>query len=266
MDNVKNKLIESNKYDDIVEILNNIINDKISSYPVDPYIDDGDTKWRVDGDKVRTEAVKLLYTINNNTISEYSFDDFNELHQYVQTQTDMKLHNYAINISHNIEPLEDMNIIRSWLILDNLIINMADQCTFEWYIPDGWKNNNNYKRRKNMKEYVKVDSLIKEFEGMKNRESLLARGGISQEDLYTQILGTIVHVAMEDNEHTEGYNSLIELKNFVRDRISWINSIKEHSEVIDIGTVLALLIGINQGITIIEKDMEKKGESSDENN
>lgn len=117
-----------------------------------------------------------------------------------------------------------------------------------------------------MKEYVKVDSLIKEFEGMKNRESLLSRGGISQEDLYTQILGTIVHVAMEDNEHTEDYNSLIELKNFVRDRISWINSIKEHSEVIDVGTVLALLIGINQGITIIEKDMEKKGESSDENN
>ena len=35
---------------------------------------------------------------------------------------------------------------------------------------------------------------------MANRESLLARGGISKHDLLLQITGTIVHVAMEDDE------------------------------------------------------------------
>lgn len=50
-----------------------------------------------------------------------------------------------------------------------------------------------------MKEGVNVERLIKAFEDMASRESLLARGGISQEDLLMQITGTIVHVAMQDD-------------------------------------------------------------------
>ena len=49
-----------------------------------------------------------------------------------------------------------------------------------------------------MKKEVSVEKLIKTFEDMAKRESLLARGGISQQDLLMQITGTIVHVAMED--------------------------------------------------------------------
>lgn len=51
-----------------------------------------------------------------------------------------------------------------------------------------------------MKKEVSVEKLIKTFEDMANRESLLARGNISQQDLLTQIKGAIVHVAMEDEE------------------------------------------------------------------
>lgn len=51
-----------------------------------------------------------------------------------------------------------------------------------------------------MKAEVNVVKLIKTFEDMANRESLLARGGISQQDLLMQITGTIVHVAMEDEK------------------------------------------------------------------
>ena len=36
---------------------------------------------------------------------------------------------------------------------------------------------------------------------MANRESLLARGGISQQNLLIQITGTIVHVAMEEGKN-----------------------------------------------------------------
>lgn len=51
---------------------------------------------------------------------------------------------------------------------------------------------------KEMKKEVNVESLIKRFEGMAERESLLARGGISQQDLLMQIIGTIVVEAMEE--------------------------------------------------------------------
>ena len=52
----------------------------------------------------------------------------------------------------------------------------------------------------NMNEMVSVNKLIDTFTGMANRESLLARGGISQQDLLLQIIGTIVHVAMGEGE------------------------------------------------------------------
>ncbi len=48
-----------------------------------------------------------------------------------------------------------------------------------------------------MREEINVKKLIETFTDMANRESLLARGGVSQEDLLTQIIGTIVKVAME---------------------------------------------------------------------
>ena len=51
---------------------------------------------------------------------------------------------------------------------------------------------------KEMQKEVSVENLIKRFEGMAERESLLARGGISQQDLLMQIIGTIVVEAMEE--------------------------------------------------------------------
>lgn len=48
-----------------------------------------------------------------------------------------------------------------------------------------------------MKAEVNVEKLIETFENMANRETLLARGGVSQQDLLMQIIGTIVHVAMK---------------------------------------------------------------------
>lgn len=48
------------------------------------------------------------------------------------------------------------------------------------------------------KEEVNVNELIETFSDMAKRETLLARGGVSQDDLLVQIIGTIVKVAMED--------------------------------------------------------------------
>ena len=49
-----------------------------------------------------------------------------------------------------------------------------------------------------MKEEVNVNELIETFSDMAKRETLLARGGVSQDDLLVQIVGTIVKVAMEE--------------------------------------------------------------------
>lgn len=48
-----------------------------------------------------------------------------------------------------------------------------------------------------MKDEIKVKELIETFRDMARRGTLLARGGVTQEDLLIQIEGTIAKVAME---------------------------------------------------------------------
>lgn len=48
-----------------------------------------------------------------------------------------------------------------------------------------------------MKEEIKVKELINTFRDMAKRGTLLARGGVTQEDLLLQIEGVIVKAAME---------------------------------------------------------------------
>lgn len=49
-----------------------------------------------------------------------------------------------------------------------------------------------------MKEYVKVKELLEGVDAMVKRGTLLARGGVTQEDLAMQIKGFIVHMAMKE--------------------------------------------------------------------
>lgn len=49
-----------------------------------------------------------------------------------------------------------------------------------------------------MKEYVNVKELLEEVDAMAKRGTLLARGGVTQEDLAMQIKGLIVTVAMKE--------------------------------------------------------------------
>ena len=51
-----------------------------------------------------------------------------------------------------------------------------------------------------MKKEINTEKLIKRFEEMSQRETLLARGGVTQQDLLMQIIGTIVQVAREEEE------------------------------------------------------------------
>ena len=59
--------------------------------------------------------------------------------------------------------------------------------------------NNTSRKDDIMKEYVNVKELLKEVDAMAKRGTLLARGGVTQEDLAMQIRGLIVHVAMKES-------------------------------------------------------------------
>jgi len=48
-----------------------------------------------------------------------------------------------------------------------------------------------------IRDEINVKKLIDKFRDMAKRESLLACGGVSQEDLLIQIIGAIAEVAME---------------------------------------------------------------------
>lgn len=108
--------------------------------PVDAFVaDDGTTHWRVNAAFVRYEAITLLETIETETEKDKTEKDFWNLYQYVKSTSDMLLHNYAVSISHRKVPETNMDDIRIWEILDNMLICWNLEDDEEWFIPDGWK-------------------------------------------------------------------------------------------------------------------------------
>lgn len=135
---IKDVLKEAERYDEILNIIVNIASGDESSFPVNAYKSGENTKWRVDGALVRKEAIELLQLIfKNEPNTDVENDDrFFNLLQYVETESDTLLHNYAVSISHRREPYIDMEIVRCWNILVNLLYNYYENT---WDIPTGWK-------------------------------------------------------------------------------------------------------------------------------
>ena len=137
---IKEKLLEAGRYSAILNILEKIIKDDQSSYPTDAYRDYSlkETKWRVDGEDVRKQAAILYAKISFEVDETLKEEDYFYLRQYISSETCMMLHNYAVSISHrNDNPKEDMEVIRTWEILENLLFNLDDVSS--WTIPNGWE-------------------------------------------------------------------------------------------------------------------------------
>lgn len=56
-----------------------------------------------------------------------------------------------------------------------------------------------------MKETIDAQKLIERFEDMAKRETLLARGNISQQDLLIQIIGTVIVQELEEEKNKDEY-------------------------------------------------------------
>lgn len=132
---IKQILTHAGRYNDTVNILENIIIENVNEYPVYMCVSNGKVTNFVSGVFVREEAAKLLLSINND-IKISGYQPFPNLERYVITRTNDLLHNYAVALTHGAEPTTDIDIIRTWEILQNLIICYHDD---DWNIPEGWK-------------------------------------------------------------------------------------------------------------------------------
>lgn len=143
MKTIKETLVEAGRYEQIVEILKKTIMTKQGNFPVGCYADeDGRVKRDVRGIDVRIEASQFMIAIEDNTIMDMIAEDFPNLDKYVHSTSDMLLHNYAVGIAHRKNHDEnDAEKMRLWCILANLIdcMNIRDDDTEGWYVPDGWK-------------------------------------------------------------------------------------------------------------------------------
>ena len=146
---IKDILIEGGRYYDVIMILSSIVTIKQSSVPVDYYISiDGIVKNSIDTKELKEEAAQFMYQLVQDDLCYITDDDdrFDLLLNYVHSKVNMKLHNYGISISHGNEPREDMEYIKPWLVLENLLCDLQYSTPdFDdesiWYIPDGWKGN-----------------------------------------------------------------------------------------------------------------------------
>ena len=208
MNNIKRTLMEANRYEEVKDILINICTNSSLlplSCPVNAFVDEnGVTQWRVNGDAVHKEACGLLNIIEDDDLvyDDINLSSYSNLLQYVLSKSDMMIHNYAVFISHRDTPVDDMEVIRNWEILQNLILNLADK---DWDIPDGWKkiysdeSSIQTEKKSNTKMSNEFEQLISTFEDMANRGTLLTGSNVSQEDLLSQIIGTIVKVSRNNS-------------------------------------------------------------------
>lgn len=143
----KSILEKAGRYDSSVAILKKVITClQDSSVPVDPFVDDNNiTQWRVEGKKCKEQAAQVLQIITDEVI--INKDDLvgklDEIYYLIKSNADMKLHNYAIYQSHRKTPYEDMETIRNYLVLADLILNLDTKNEVNpdesWSISEGWK-------------------------------------------------------------------------------------------------------------------------------
>lgn len=138
---IKRKLEKANRYDDVIGILKDISHLENIDYPVDAFVDDDDhIQYHIPGHVIRSESNDLMRGIYNNyDITDFDSDSFMNLFRFVESESNRLMHNYANDISHrNVPTSNSMDIIRSWLVLWNILvgINMNDR---SWKIPKGWR-------------------------------------------------------------------------------------------------------------------------------
>lgn len=140
---MKNTLIEAGRYDQIISILRKIVFTTNDYFAVDYHLYKGESSFLVSGADVRVEAGQLIESIDDHTVDRMKTEDFENLHQYIDSRLNILLRSYALQLSHRKTPDEEsMETIRQWSILNHLLVCLSinkDE-TYRWHIPEGWEN------------------------------------------------------------------------------------------------------------------------------
>lgn len=140
---IKSELIRAGRYDDIVKALNSIINNTVpAEVPVNVHFgDDGKCHSHIKTKPLLIEARKFLDDLQNDRVDSYtSSEDINNLWLYVNSESDMLLHNLGVHLCHGSIEEDEIERARIWITLENLIICLDDDIdrTSPWTVPAGW--------------------------------------------------------------------------------------------------------------------------------
>ncbi len=147
---IKEKLQESGRYEQIMEIVAKIAVRNFGDVPVRlQYNSEMKPVSRVKISDVRTGLNLWLLLIGKEQVSGGNVaETLFALEAYVSTELDMMLHNYANSISHRTEPEEDMEEIRAWQVFLSSIHHLMNPWDPEYgtqtdfTIPKGWRCQN----------------------------------------------------------------------------------------------------------------------------
>lgn len=142
----KSILEEAGRYESSIEILNYVIKYLNGQDSVIYFVDnDDEVKCHVDTCKCKDQAAQILKVITDEVIIDK--DDLvgklDEIYLYINTDADIMLHEYARHQSYQIKPVYNIEDIRSYLVLANLIIYLNIKNDIDpdksWSVPEGWK-------------------------------------------------------------------------------------------------------------------------------
>lgn len=132
---------DSGRLEEVLEMVVAIAT-REASFPCDPYMRREEWITHISMDDVRSNIRMWLRAITREVTESI---DLEFLYAYVDSQLNMKLHNYAVDISHREQPSdEEMETIRELSTLWESIVYLqnpfdVDGNIVEMDIPSGWK-------------------------------------------------------------------------------------------------------------------------------
>lgn len=131
----KSVLEEAGRYESSIEILNCMIKYFVAN--------DDEVKYHLYTYKCKDQAAQILKVITDEVIigKDDLVGKLDDIYYHISTEADIMLHEYAINQSYQIKPIYDIENIRSYLVLVNLIIylniNNDIDSDKSWSVPKG---------------------------------------------------------------------------------------------------------------------------------
>ena len=150
MTTIKDTIREAGRLEQIMDIIIKISGRATASFPIRMQYDyKGNPVSRVTGNSV-LKGIELYYKLIDTTGEEITDDEARKLWYFqvaVESDLEMRLHNYANSVSHRQTPSEeDMEEIRDYQVLnsslDCMIARYHDDITGEYIgfsVPEGWK-------------------------------------------------------------------------------------------------------------------------------